>query len=144
VGQPVPAGLENGQQTQTQVLPLVTLTVVAFSADWPVPVTVPGSPDPVSPAVSCHGALPSSKPVFAVASRLTEPAATHTVCSAALDAAAPATATEHQPSKFITVSDTGVAPLHVAPPLLLLPLDVAPVDELPPQPLAAAHTAPST
>jgi hypothetical protein len=123
------------------------VTVVALSAVCPVPVTVPGSPDPLSPEVSCHGALPSSKPALAVAVRLTDPAATHAVWSAEDDAVPPATATEHQPSKFFTVSDTGVAPLHVPPPLLLLPVDAVPevpYELLPQPPSDAAHTAPST
>jgi hypothetical protein len=42
------------------------------------------------------------------------------VCVAALDAAAPATETEHHETKFWTVSETGVAPPQPPVPLLLL------------------------
>ncbi len=83
----------NGQQTQTH--PLVPLTVTI--AVLVVPLTVPGSPEPVSPAVWCQ--LPSLKvPLAAVAASVIEPSATHTVCTAAVDAVPPFTATEHQDS----------------------------------------------
>jgi hypothetical protein len=70
--------------------------------------------------VSCHGVGPSTKVALAVAERSTAPAATHMVCVAALDAATPATETEHHERKFSTVSETGVVPLQPpAAPLLL-------------------------
>jgi hypothetical protein len=109
-----------GQHTETHALAPLTVTVVALCAAWPDPVTVPGSPEPVSPAVSCQGVGPSTKVALAVAERSTAPAATHMVCVAALDAAAPATETEHHEEKFLTVSETGVVPLQ--PPVAPLPL----------------------
>jgi hypothetical protein len=99
-----------GQQTDTHaaVLPdTVTLAVLM------APLTVPGSPDPVSPDVPYQS--PSWKPEFAVATRATAPSATHTACEALLVAVPPATATEHQLSKLSTVNATGVAPLQVDP-----------------------------
>jgi hypothetical protein len=88
VGQPVPS--VNGQQTQTHALEPLTVTMAWL---WS-PVTVPGSPEPVSPEVPCQS--PSLNPESAVASRVTEPSATHTVCSAAAEAVPPSTVTEHQ------------------------------------------------
>lgn len=99
-----------GQQTETHaaVLPdTVTLAVLI------VPLTVPGSPEPVSPDVPYQS--PSSKLPFGVAVSVTLPSATHTVCDALLVAVPPATATEHQPSKLSTVNATGVVPLQVDP-----------------------------
>ena len=87
---------ENGQQAQAQVLAPDAWTVAVLTADWPLPVTVPGSPEPVSFAVSCHGAGPSSKPLSAVAATEIGPAATQTVWLELLVAACPATETEHQ------------------------------------------------
>ena len=65
---------ENGQQTQTHldVAPLTT-TVVELE---PL-LTVPGSPLPVSPAVSCQGSGPSSYVLLnGYADRSTVPSAT--------------------------------------------------------------------
>ncbi len=113
MGQPGAVGGANGQQTQAQALDPETVTVVELVADWPDPVTVPGSPEPWSPSVSCQGALPSSKPARAVAESATWPAATQSVTVELVDDAMPATETEHQLSKFFTVSATGVLPEHV-------------------------------
>ena len=115
-----------GQQTQAQLALPAALTVVALLALCPLPVTIPDSPEPWSPVVSCQGAGPSSKPASAVAESAIGPGATHTVCSLAVEAAWPDTDTEHHERWFFTVSATGVAPEHVAgddiePPLLLPP-----------------------
>jgi hypothetical protein len=77
-----------------------TLTVVVST---PL-ATVPGSPEPVSPDVRCHGAGPSSNVAFAGAAvNVTVPSATHTVCTPAVDGVPPATVTEHHAKKFFTV-----------------------------------------
>jgi hypothetical protein len=99
------------------LVPLATVTVASLLAVWPVPVIVPWTPLPVSPSTSCHGAVPSMNPAFAVASTLVAPAATHTVCSAAGEAVPPATETVHQTSTFFTVNVTGVAPVQAMPEL---------------------------
>jgi len=44
VGQPVP--LVKGQHTQAQAVLPETVMVVALTADCPLPVTLPGSPEP--------------------------------------------------------------------------------------------------
>jgi hypothetical protein len=83
-----------GQQTHTHaaVLP-VTVTEAVLS---PL-LTVPGSPEPVSPVVPCQS--PSWKLELAgAASRVTAPSATHTVCDALVDPVPPATFTLHQAS----------------------------------------------
>jgi hypothetical protein len=113
--------LAPGQQTQTHALDPLTVTVVALFEACPDPVTIPGSPVPVSPAVSCQGVGPSTKVALAVAERSTAPAATHMVCVAALDGAAPPTETEHHVRKFLTVNETGVAPAQPPVPPLLVP-----------------------
>jgi hypothetical protein len=95
-----------GQHAQTHLVPLLTVTVVVSV----VPDTVPLSPLPVSPEVSCQGALPSSNADDeGDAASDTDPAATQTVWSADGEAAPPLTATEHHPSKFFTVSETSPA-----------------------------------
>jgi hypothetical protein len=117
VGQPPP--LLNGQQTETHAEVPDTVTDAVLS----VPVTVPGVPEPVSPVTPNQS--PSLKPESGVASSVTAPSATQTVCVMLL--AAPfATVTLHQPETSITVSATGVAPLQPVPlspePDPLLPL----------------------
>jgi hypothetical protein len=64
----------------------------------PVPVTVPGSPDPLSPAVLCQGAEPSSNDALAgdAESWTVAPVATHTFCVAAVDVVPLFTDTVHQ------------------------------------------------
>jgi hypothetical protein len=124
VGHPVPAGLAKGQQTATQVVALLLMVAVAV-----LPLTV-------SVSVPVHGAFPISKVEFAgSAVSVTVPSATQAVMSAPVDAVPPATLTEHQASKFFTVSDTGVDPLQppVPPPLPPLP----PLPALPPLPPGA-------
>jgi hypothetical protein len=63
------------------LLPPYTTTVVVLVALTPASTfaCVPGSPDPVSPEVSCHGVGPSSKPVKGLATRVTVPGATQMV-----------------------------------------------------------------
>jgi hypothetical protein len=91
VGHPLPS--VKGQHTQTHLPPLPTTTVVESMP----PLTVPGSPLPVSPAVSCHGAGPSSKLEEAgAAPRFTVPAVTQAVIMASVEAVPPLTVTEHQ------------------------------------------------
>jgi hypothetical protein len=131
VGQPAGVGGAFGQQTHTQAADPLTVTVVALVADWPAPVTVPGSPEPWSPAVSCQGALPSSKPGSAVVERATEPAATQAVMVEFEDGCMPAIDTEHHLSKFCTVSATGVLPEHVAVSPPEPPLEPQPATEPP-------------
>ncbi len=99
----------NGQQTQAQVVVPDAVTVAALL----LPVTTPGSPEPWSPVVPCHGAGPSSNPGSAVAVSVTGPLATHVDCAAAVEVCLPDTDTEHQDWKFLTVNSTGVAPEHV-------------------------------
>jgi hypothetical protein len=66
----------NGQQIQTHVLAPEAFAVAVLMD----PLTMPGSPEPVSPDVWCQGADPSSKVEDAgVATMLTEPAAAHIV-----------------------------------------------------------------
>jgi len=93
VGQPEP--FVKGQQTQAQLALPAAVTVVALLALWPLPVTVPGSPEPWSPLVPCQGAEPNSNPDCAVADSATGPGATHTVCALAVEAAWPEIDTEH-------------------------------------------------
>jgi hypothetical protein len=74
----------NGQHAHTHLLApdAVTMTVLI------IPLMVPGSPDPVSPAVPCQGAVPIAKVALAgVATSVTAPAATQTVCAALVEAA---------------------------------------------------------
>ncbi len=84
MGHPTP--LVNGQQAHTQAVAVETVTVVF--AD--------GSPEPWSPSVSCHGVGPSSNPGSAVAESDTVPVVTQIVCADSVEAAPPATETEHQ------------------------------------------------
>jgi hypothetical protein len=119
VGHGVPP-VTNGQQTATHVLGAVAFTV----AEAVPPLTV-------SVAVPIQGAVPTSKVALAaVALRSTVSAATHFVTVAAVDEAPPAIETEHQFSKFNTVSSTGVAPLQPPPALPPPP----PLPALPPVP----------
>ena len=90
MGQPVP--FVNGQQTHAQAAVPLALTLAVLI----MPLSVPGSPDPVSPEVPCQGSGPRTNPESAVTVRSTDPEATHTVCEAADEAAPPATETEHQ------------------------------------------------
>lgn len=93
-GQPLP--FVNGQHTQTHLLPLVTSTVVLSVSVVPLPLVVPGSPEPVSADVSCHGAGPISNWLVAgVAAESTVPLATQTVSEASMEGVPPATVTEH-------------------------------------------------
>jgi hypothetical protein len=92
VGHPLPS--VNGQQTQTQAAPA---SPADHDAVLMPPLTVPGSPEPVSPAVPCQS--PSSKePLAGLATSDTELSATQTTWLAAEDAVAPATDTLHQPA----------------------------------------------
>jgi hypothetical protein len=80
VVQPVPS--VNGQHAQTHALPVVVTTVVELVACTPPSTSacVPGSPEPWSPEVSCHGSGPSSKVVLmGEATRSVVPGGTHTV-----------------------------------------------------------------
>jgi hypothetical protein len=86
----------SSQQAHTQAVPLVVTIVVVLVAVAPEPVTVPGSPEPWSPDVSCHGVGPSSMlAVLGLAASDTLPLATHTACVPDVDRVLPATETEH-------------------------------------------------
>jgi hypothetical protein len=136
-GQPPGVGGANGQQTETHAFVPVASTIAVLVALEPDPLTMPGSPDPVSLVVPYQS--PSTKPVLAVATSETSPSATQAVMVGSADGDPPAIATEHQLSKLSTVSATGVDPLHAAPPapeeelvlevVLLVPvvLDVVPL-----------------
>ena len=94
--QPVP--LVNGQHAHTHLLPLETTTVVELVALTPASMLacVPGSPEPRSPDVPCHGAGPSSKYVLAgEATSGIVPGATQKVWLEAAVAVWPLTEIEH-------------------------------------------------
>jgi hypothetical protein len=95
----IPAPVANGQQIQTHAVAPAsrsTETVVELVELGPASVNVPGSPEPWSPAVPCHGAGPSLNVAEAAdAERLTAPFATQTVWTALTDVEWPITDTEH-------------------------------------------------
>ncbi len=87
----------NGQHANTHLLPDETTTLVVLVSLVPVPAWTPGSPEPLSPEVRCHGAVPISKVLLAgLATRVTDPGGTQTVCEARVLKELPATEMEHQ------------------------------------------------
>jgi len=87
-----------------------TATVVVLVSVVPVPTCVPGSPLPVSPAVSCHGAGPiSNVPFDGVATSEIDPGGTLTVSVGTVVGEAPLTVSVHHMSKFFTVNGVPVA-----------------------------------
>ncbi len=92
--QPVP--LANGQHTHTHfdAFEIVTIAVLI------IPLTVPVTPLPLaSPSTKCHMFPPiSNAEPAAVATKLTAPAETLTVCDGFADVVPAPTATEHHDS----------------------------------------------
>ena len=82
------------QQTETHcVLPFPGTVTVAESV---FPLTVPGSPLPMSPSVPCQGVAGSECPDVGVAARVTVPS-TQKYLDAIVSPVAPFTVTEHPP-----------------------------------------------
>jgi hypothetical protein len=117
----------NGQQTETHLGALPLVSTVAVLVPSAPPVSVPGSPLPVSPEVPYQSSGIWKTVVLAgLAVSVIVPSGTQTVWEAAVEAAPPLIVTLHQLSKLSTVRATGVEPLHVVvlPPVPLV-LDVA-------------------
>jgi hypothetical protein len=95
----------NGQHTDTHFAEAPTVTVVVLVSVVPVPTCVPGSPLPVSPGVSCHGAGPiSNVPLDGVATSEIDPGSTLTVSVGTVIGEPPLTVSVHHMSKFFTVN----------------------------------------
>jgi hypothetical protein len=100
----------NGQHTDTHFAVAPTVTVVVLVSVAPVPTCVPGSPLPVSPAVSCHGAGPiSNVPLAGVATSEIDPGSTLTVSVGTVIGEPPLTVSVHHMSKFFTVNGVPAA-----------------------------------
>jgi hypothetical protein len=80
-------------------------------------VSVTVAEPPLSVAVSCHGWLPSVKPVLAIAVRVTRPGFWQiVVVPEPLRETSPLTVTEHPPSKFLITRPTRVSLAVLAQP----------------------------
>ena len=110
MGQPVPAS-KNPQQTETHLLPDVTVTVAVLVSVAPDPLSTPEAAPPSFWSTPNQGSVPISNVALAgVALMETAPAATQMVCDAEFDAVLVPIATEHHESKFLTVSNVPVHP----------------------------------
>jgi hypothetical protein len=133
--QPEPSDA-NGQHTQAHAVAPLTVFVVELVMFAPASESVPGSPEPVSPAVSCQGVGPSSKVgVWANAERSTVPDTQYVFDESEDEGAPPLTVYVHHVEMLKIVSSV---PLQAAsPPESLPPSEVPPDESGPESPLEA-------
>src|SRR5215471_18933012 len=105
VGQPVPGGFANGQQTHTHLLVVPTVTIAVLT----LLLMVPGSPVPVSPSVWCQSPRMNVVEIGVAVSVIVPGPVIGIDCIAALDAVPPLTVTLHQILAFFTVNIGGPA-----------------------------------